>query len=504
MIDKHISTDRRPTRRWSRRIIGVIGLIVIAVLVIAIVRTLTLGSRQIQTAAPSPGIAIEVSPEQLARQLSQAVQIRTISREGAPVAADAFAALYDLLRQQFPRFHQELEREVIADYSLLYTWRGTDPALKPALLLAHTDVVPVDASALERWQHEPFSGDIADGFIWGRGTLDDKMSVLGLMAAAEALLAQGFRPQRTLYFAFGHDEEIGGDGARAIAAHLEARNIRMELVLDEGMLITEGVLAGMEPPFALIGVAEKGALTLELKARSTDGHSSMPPRDAAISLLASAIHRLRQSPLPADVDGILADMLGYAGPHMPFAQRLAIANLWLTAPVMETALAASPSTNALLRTTTAPTIFAAGTKQNVLPKEARAVLNFRIKPGDTIASVTEHVRRAIADDRVEIKQLDGWEASPVTATDAPGFVLVQQTIAQVFPEAIVAPGLVVGATDARHYASLSDATLRFVPVRANTADIARIHGIDERISVDNFAEIVRFYAALMQNLNPHE
>jgi carboxypeptidase PM20D1 len=385
---------------------------------------------------------------------------------------------------------------------VLYTWTGSDPGARPILLMAHLDVVPVEPGTEAEWSHPPFEGRVADGFVWGRGALDNKFGVMAILEAAELLLGEGHRPRRTVHLAFGHDEEVGGDlGARAIAALLAERGVELEFVLDEGGSITEGIVPGLEAPVALVGIAEKGYVSLELSTRAPGGHSSMPPRETAVGVVSRAVHRLESNPFPARLQGATREMFAFLGPEMPFAQRMAFANLWLFRPLVERQLAATPSTDAALRTTTAATMFQGSVKDNVLPIHARAVVNFRILPGETVESVRERVRRVIDDPRIEIGVLDdfGSDPSPVSSTDAPGFQQLARTIREVFPAAVVAPYLVVGATDSRHYGGLTGSVYRFMPATITARELAGMHGTDERVAVRSYLDGVRFYRQLILN-----
>ena len=453
---------------------------------------------------PEPVVHLEVDADAAAAHLAAAVRIATVSPTAdAPndAAFDAFAAL---LRAQYPRTHAALTVETVGAHGLLYRWDGSDPQRPPVLLLAHQDVVPVEAAALSRWQHPPFSGDISDGYVWGRGTLDDKGNLIAQLEAVEALLAAGHVPRRTLYFAYGHDEEVGGHGsAQAIAALLEQRGVHAAFGIDEGGAITQGLIAGVQTPVASIMTAEKGYVSFELRAEAAGGHSSMPPKDTAIGRLARAITRLEHRPMPARLTPPVSGMLDALAPSLPFAQRLAIADRWLFATVLLHQLAQKPVTNALVRTTTAPTMFNAGVKDNVLPGEARAVVNFRLLPGDTIAEVRAHVIDTIDDDAIMVSDDAALseEASPAADASGAGFAILRKTVGQIFPDAIVVPGLVVGATDLRHYADVIDARYNFSPGRLQAADLERIHGVDERVSVAEFADMVRFYRQLLDNLS---
>jgi carboxypeptidase PM20D1 len=481
-----------------KRAILALALVLVVLVGVVLVRTAMFGSRQI---AVEPAPVVEVDTAGAAERLAGALRIPTISHVDGPVLAEEFAALHAYLAAAFPRVHGALRVERVNEHSLLYTWAGAEPTLPPVLLMAHLDVVPVEPGTEGDWSYPPFEGRIAEGFVWGRGALDNKGGVLGILEAVEMLLAEGDRPRRGVLLAFGHDEEVGGTGAQAIAALLGQRGTRPELVLDEGGVIADGIVPGLAAPAALVGTAEKGYLSLALEVQEAGGHSSMPPRETAVGILSRAVTRLESRPFPGGLRGPTREMFVYLGPEMPFAQRMAFANTWLFGPLIRRQLAGSPSTDAALRTTTAPTMFEGSPKDNVLPIRARAVVNFRILPGETLESVTERVRRTIDDPRIEIRPFGGLasEPSPVSRTDTPAFRALHRAIRQVFPEAVVSPFLVLGATDARHYTGLSENVYRFLPVRMTSEDLSRIHGTNERISVRDHAAAIRFYRQLILN-----
>jgi carboxypeptidase PM20D1 len=443
-----------------------------------------------------------VAPYEYARRLARAIEFQTISHQDpARCDPDAFRGLHSYLAGAFPGVHAALGREVIGHHSLLYTWPGEDPTLAPIVLAGHLDVVPVEAGTEEKWAYPPFGGCIEEGFVWGRGTLDDKMAVLGLLEAAEALLATGFTPRRTVYLAFGEDEEVGGlNGAAQIAACFRARGVRPAYVLDEGLAVTDGIIANVRRPVALIGIAEKGYVSLELTVEIAGGHSSMPPRGTAIGVLCAAVARLERHPMPARLAGPGALLIDCLAPEMPPAVRLLMGNRRVFGPLITRFLARTPSTAAMIRTTTAATILAAGVKENVLPTQARAVVNLRVVPGDTIAGVTHRVRRIIADSRVRVAEtgVTRAEPSPVSDTRLPGYQVLERTIASVFPGVAMAPSLVLGATDSRHYAPLGGPCYRFSPLWVRPDDLIRVHGTNERIAVDDYARAVDFYTQLIQ------
>jgi carboxypeptidase PM20D1 len=325
--------------------------------------------------------------------------------------------------------------------------------------------------------------------------------VLAILEAVELLVSRGFAPERTLYLAFGHDEEIHGlEGAKPIAALLEKRAVRPDFILDEGGLIVDGIVPGIPGPVAMVSTAEKGYVSVELTAKSAGGHSSMPPARTAIGRLGEAVAKLEKNPLPARIDGAIETSLSYLAPEMPFGSRLFLANLWLFEPLVKAQFSQDPAGSARMRTTTAATVISAGVKENVLPSEARAIVNFRILPGDSVAKVLDHVRKTVGPG-IEVKRAGraATEPSPESSTDAPAFRMLQTTLAQVFPGVVVSPNLLSGGTDTKHYQHLTQNVYRFLPYRAKDGDLERFHGTNERVAVDNYGEMIRFYAQLIRN-----
>ncbi|HEX4496416.1 MAG TPA: M20 family peptidase [Thermoanaerobaculia bacterium] len=476
-----------------------LGLVLFVLVSVLLIRMILIKSHQVQ-APPVTDLAVDARAA--AEHLAGAVRFPTVSHEnGANVEAAAFDGLHQYLQRTFPRVHAALSREVVGGYSLLYTWRGRRPELQPILLLSHQDVVPVEPGTEKDWTHPAFSGFVDGTWIWGRGTLDDKVGVMGILEAAELLLGRGFQPDRTVYLAFGHDEETGGSqGAAAIAALLRQRGVRPAFILDEGGAIAVGSIPGVAKPAAMVGTAEKGVLSVELVARGEGGHSSMPPPHGAIGSLAAAIAKLEEHQMPARLDGATRRSYQYLAPEMPFGPRLLLANLWLFAPMLTHQAITEPANNARVRTTTAPTIFQAGIKENVLPSEARAVVNFRTLTGDTIPKVLQHVRDVVGPGiRVRPTGSANIEASLESDVRAPEFGVLQRTLAETIPQVLVAPNLLSGSTDSKHYQALSPNIYRFVPMRLRVTDLKRIHGTDERLGIENYGEIVRFYAQLLRN-----
>jgi carboxypeptidase PM20D1 len=472
--------------------------IILMLTLVLFIKTLMYKSRQI---AVEPVAAIALS-DKCIQHLSEAVQIPTVSadREGV-FDSVPFNQLIAFLSRTYPLADTRLHKKIINKLSLLYTWKGKNPALKPMILIGHMDVVPAGNTGGEQWEFPPFSGQIKDGAVFGRGTLDDKVNVVGILEAVEMLLKQGYEPERTIYLAFGHDEEIGGqNGAAKIAEYLEAEHVKAGFLLDEGLVVTKGIVPGIARNVALIGISEKGYVSVELTVETDGGHSSMPPKETSIGILAKAVTELEKHPMPAQLSAPVLHFLDYVGPEMPFLSRMAFANQWLLKNMIISKYETSNAGSALVRTTTAPTLFKSGTKDNVLPGYAAATLNFRILPGETTDAVMEHIKKTIGDKRVKIKEMPlPNEPSPVSEIDCPEFKCLQKSIAQIFANTIIAPSLVLGATDARHYSAITQNLYRFVPLIAESDDLKRIHGVNEKISSADFLNAVRFYRQLILN-----
>ncbi|HEX4326125.1 MAG TPA: M20 family peptidase [Burkholderiales bacterium] len=466
-----------------------------------------LGFNTWRAAPPSvevaPATPLTLDTGAAAQRLGDAVRIATVSSASDPQAnAPAFEQLRRHLETSFPRVHASLKRERIGE-SLLYTWPGSDASLKPLLLMAHMDVVPVDPASAGAWQQPPFSGAVQDGFIWGRGAWDDKGNLLSQLEAIEALLASGYTPRRSVTLFSGADEEVGGTrGAKAAVALLQQRGLHFDFVLDEGLVVTQGIIPGVAAPAALIGIAQKGYVSIELAAQlPAAGHSSMPPIESAIGILTQALARLQAREYETRLDGVPAQMLERLGPQMAWSSRVVMANLWLFRPLVAGKLAAADSTRAQLHTTMALTMIEGGIADNVLPTRARAMVNFRLMPGTSVQSVAEHVRGAIKDPRisVSVQTQSAVEPGRVSSTDAPAYQAIEKSIREVFRGAAVAPGLLAAHADAGYFEPIADNVYLFSPVRAGPQDTERVHGINERIAVPNYVEMINFYARLLRN-----
>ena len=489
-----------------KRAFQILIVLLLALVVAVAINTGLKGSRQLQVEPLKP---LAVDEASAAERLAQAVKLKTVSSAtDAHLNEDQFLALHALLEKEFPRVHATLKREVVNGLSLLYTWEGQDPKAKAILLAAHQDVVPVAPGTEGDWQEAPFAGLVKDGYIWGRGSWDDKGNLFSQMEAVEMLIASGYKPPRTIYLAYGADEEVGGHrGAAKLAALLKSRGAQLDFVLDEGLLVLDGVMPGLKQPAALVGVAEKGYMSLTLATSATPGHSSMPPKmgTSAIAMMAAALNALENDQMPAGIRGVAGEMFDVLAPEMSGFSRVALSNLWLFGPGVQKQLEAAGSTNAMLRTTTALTIVNAGNKDNVLPGRAEATVNFRILPGDTREGVMAHVQSAVGKvvdmAHVKVEALPGAkEASKVAPTNSAQYRKLNQTIREVFPDVLVAPGLMVAATDSVHYEPISDHIFKFSPVRADSEDLKRFHGTNERLSVKGYADAIRFYHRLISQV----
>ncbi|WP_439101546.1 M20 family peptidase, partial [Congregibacter sp.] len=441
-----------------------------------------------------------VDVDAAAQRLARAITYPTISYDDAArLDAVAFSGLRQHMADSYPRVYGAAPPRLINEHSLLFRFPGTRSDLKPVLFMGHVDVVPVDEATLSEWRYPPFSGAMEDGVIWGRGAMDDKVTVFALLEAMEALLESGTELERTIYFAFGHDEEIGGpQGAAAMADILAEEGVEFEFVLDEGGVITQGVMSDIDAPVALVGVAEKGFVNLRLTVNAPGGHSSQPPDHTAVGILSEAIVALESHPFPSDVS-YTKMTLDSIGSEMGFVTRLMMANLWLFEPVVARVLAEAPSTAASTRSTIAATMLEGSSKSNILPTRATAVVNVRIMPGDSVASVKAHFVEAIDDPRVEVTTFMENEPSRISPTDSVGFRLIEKNIRRMDETALVAPYLVIGGTDSKHFYDLSPNIYRFIMVRADAEELKRIHGVNEQLPINEYGNAIEFFMNLLDD-----
>lgn len=476
-----------------------------AALVLAAVVLVRTAGYKAEPLAEVPRREFSLDGQRIAQHLSEAIRFRTISSQlEQPQTRAQFEAFIDWLARTYPEVHssmppQRLGKKNGQEYTLLFTWPGRRADLPPVLLSAHYDVVPVIPGTEGEWEHPPYEGTVDQTHIWGRGTLDDKSAAIALMETATLMLAENIRPERTVYISLTHDEEIGGyDGTAAVVEKLQEDGVQLAWSLDEGSFLLSGFIPGVDQTVASINVAEKGYMTVDLAARGQGGHSSMPPQQTAVDILAEALVKLRQSPLPGGLEGVSGGLFDAVAPHMPFSQRLLFANRWLFSGLIESALEKNAGTSAMLRTTVAPTMLSASVKENVLPIEAVATVNLRVHPRDSIDGIAEHLKAAIDDDRVEVIVRRGQAPSRVSSTEAEGFEQIATAAQQTYGPLIVAPGLTVAGTDSRRYETVADDSYRFNPMVVTREDTHGFHGTNERISIENMVKATTFYRLLLE------
>ena len=477
-----------------------LGLIMILALLMAVilVRTVTFKPPGVADASAvkiAPAVTVDLTAA--AQRLSQAVQIQTVSHQDRADDQPAeWIRLHDFLATAYPAAHAAMTREIVATNTLVYTWKGSDPSLAPVILMAHQDVVPVTAGTEDQWKHPPFAGAVAEGAVWGRGSIDDKGSLITLFEGLEALAERGFKPRRTVIIVSGEDEETRGTGARAAAALLQSRGVKAQFVLDEGLAVVTGSPLGAK--LALIGVAEKGYATLVVTARAAGGHSSAPPADGGgVVVLSRAVAAIADHGFPMEFRGPTAATLRSIAPRAPFLTRMAVANAWLFKPLLIGQLGASPSGAALLHTTIAPTMLRGSPKENVLPQDATAWINYRIAPGDSSAGVMAKARAAVGNLPVTL----AWgetrvEPSAVSSTTSDGWKVLAAVAGQT-TDAPVAPSLVTAGTDSRYLQPVASDVYRFQPMTFRVSETGMIHGTNEHLTLKNLEQSIQFYARLV-------
>ena len=433
-----------------------------------------------------------------ASHLSQAVQIKTVSNQNA---ADNQIAEWDKLHawlaSTYPKSHAAMKRELLGQ-TLVYTWLGSDPAAQPIIMMAHQDVVPVTAGTEQDWKYQPFAGTIAEGAVWGRGTVDDKGSLVALFEAMEALAVQGYKPKRTIYIVSGHDEEVGGTGAEAAAALLKSRGVKALFTLDEGGLITADTPV-INAPAMMIGVAEKGYVTLRVTANSVGGHSSMPPKEIGTVNLAKAVVAINDNQFPLELRGPASSMIDVLAAKAGGMTKVAVANKWLLGGLVTKQMAGNPSAAASLHTTIAPTMLQGSPKENVLPQSASALIIYRIAPWDSSAKVLEKARAVTAGLGVEVNftERKPGEPSPVSSSTSQGWQMIVASAQAGFPGVIASPYLVVAGTDSKHMTGVSDDVYRFQAISLSTGEVKMIHGTNEHMTITNLSSLITFYTRLI-------
>jgi len=446
-------------------------------------------------------VPAKVDKDRAVRHLSEAIQFKTISPEvDKPFTNDKpFLNMQQWMKTAFPLVNKTMKLEVINKYSLLYKWEGSSMAKKPIIFTAHMDVVPVEEGTGNVWKYPAWSGAIADGFVWGRGAQDDKAGVVGLLEACENLISQGFIPERTIYLAFGHDEETCGyNGAAKIMEYLKTQGVKPEFVLDEGGAVKSDGFPdiGVNCPIAGIAIGEKGYLCLELIVEDKGGHSSTPGQHGIAGVLARAIVKLEEHQFPEDLS-VVKTMMTPLTPKMPSYLSFAINNTWLTAPLVKSILASDPFMDSLQRTTIAVTILDGGIADNVMPQKLTATVNFRIKPGDTMESVTVRTKKIINDDRVKIvaKPIKN-DPTPISSTDSAPYKLLVKTTYEVLKDdrdLVFSPYVNNGGSDSRFYKQLTPDVYGFLPMYLTDEEIDSEHSSNERTPVNAFIKMIQFY-----------
>ncbi|SIN73251.1 M20 family peptidase [Algoriphagus halophilus] len=465
-------------------------------------------------------ISVDVDLDGAVQRLSKAVTFPTISNQDREdFDTKAFEDYHKFIEEAYPNVHKTLKKEVLGDprpYSLLYTWEGKDPSLEPALFYAHQDVVPVPADSRDQWKVDPFAGTVQDGYIWGRGVLDDKNQIHGILEAAEMRIKEGWQPSRTIYFVFGQDEEVGGpEGAKYIADVLEQRGIkRFAYVMDESAPLTPGIFPGIKENTALIGIAQKGFISLELEMNGIGGHSSQPPVESNIGILAEAVTKLEDAQFPYRIHPAVRSQYRYMGPELdkdnqPLYAAVAFGKddemTDLEQQFIET-MAQNQLTRAMLHTTIAVTMFNAGVKDNVLPPTATAVVNFRPMPGDTPEVIIEHVKNAIQDDRITVRDISAsTPATNIAEVGNDAYNMLEKTIRQIWGnDLLVSPFFVIGGSDSKHFQARSFApdvyTITGIQLE-NTEEFKGFHGVNERILVEEYGKTIGFFYTIFGNLD---
>ncbi|XP_066960613.1 N-fatty-acyl-amino acid synthase/hydrolase PM20D1-like isoform X1 [Macrobrachium rosenbergii] len=434
------------------------------------------------------------------------LRIPTVSTAPGDYDKEQILVFHQFLRDSFPDVFNSsfVKAEVINSYSLLLTIRGTDESLQPYMLAAHLDVVPVDES---KWSQAPFGGQVlpdpetGEMFVWGRGAIDNKINLMSIMMALQYLITTGFQPRRTFYASFGHDEEVNGyDGAGHIGRILEERGVVLDFLLDEGLPMTLGVVKGLDVPVAAIGVTEKGWMSVTLETEGEGGHSSAPPIEQVAPRLGRAMHNLEQYPQPSMFGtGPESEMFSYLASSASWPYKMFYANLWLFKPLLELIMSRQRNTNAFVRTTTAVTMVRVGVKENVVPSSGYVMVNHRVHPGQSLHDVLQHDISVIDDPKVKVKVLRQREAHPVSpyGPKVPGWRLIVSATKHIYPTSVAAPGILIANTDTRYYLNITSNIYRFYPVLLTEDEIGRIHGTNERLSVANAKNAVRFYHRVM-------
>ena len=474
-----------------------LGLVILCLAVlfaaVVIVRTLSFKPR------PQPPVSEEVfdfDQEKAVDALAQLVRCKTISYNDKALEADEeFEKLISLLPELYPNVLKTCSFDRLPDRALLLRWPGKNSG-DPAVLMAHYDVVPVNE---ENWEKPPFAGILEDGVLWGRGTLDTKVTFNGVFSAAEYLIGKGFQPEQDIYFAFSGGEEVNGKGAPNIVQYFIDHNIHPALVVDEGGAVVENVFPGVTKPCGVIGIAEKGMMNVQYRTVSSGGHASAPKPHTPVGVLAAACKKVEDHPFKAHIEGPAAQMFDTLGRYSTLLYRMIFANMWCFGWIIDLlGKKNGGEINALIRTTSAFTQMEGSSARNVIPPEAKMVANMRLNPADSIASALEYLKKTVGDPRVEITAVDSFEPSRISRTDCDAWEKLSATVAETWPGTIVTPYLMVACSDSRHWGRISDKVYRFCPMEMTNEERATIHGHNERIRLECIHSVVEFYIRLMK------
>ena len=467
----------------------------LAVLCVAVVAIRTIRF----TPKPQPGVSEETfdfDQEAAVDALAQLVRCKTISYNDKTLEDDAeFEKLISLLPGLYPRVFDVCSFNQLPDRALLLRWPGKTGG-DPAVLMAHYDVVPVNE---ENWEKPPFAAILEDGILWGRGTLDTKVTFNAVFSAANYLIGKGFQPENDIYFAFSGGEEVNGKGAPNIVQYFVDHKIQPALVVDEGGAVVENVFPGVKKPCGVIGIAEKGMMNVQYRTVSNGGHASAPKPHTPVGVLAAACKKVEDHPFQAHIDGPAAQMFDTLGRYSTPLYRVIFANMWCFGWVIDLlGKKSGGEINALVRTTSAFTQMEGSSARNVIPPEAKMVANMRLNPSDSVASALQYLKKTVKDDNVEITVLESFEPSPVSETNCPAWDKVAYAVANTWKGCVVTPYLMVQCSDSRHYGKLSNHVYRFSAMDLRSEERATIHGNNERIRVETAAKAVEFYIRLMK------
>lgn len=443
-----------------------------------------------------------IDEKEAGKVLSSFIQIPTVSyTDESKIDYNQFEKFHVLLEEKFPMLHKNLDKIVINNYSLIYKWNGEYKDKKPVLLTAHMDVVAVEKESIEEWRYPPFSGALKEGYVWGRGALDTKVTLVSMLYAVEKMLEQGYQPSRDVYFGFGHDEEGNStQGATYISKYFKEQGITFDYVMDEGGAVVNDLIPGLKKSVASVGIAEKGFVNVKVKVKTKGGHTSTPPKVTSVGEIAKVIRLVEKNPMKAKLTSATKTMFQSIGPEMSFAFKIIVANLWLFKPILVKVFSGTETGNAMMRTTIVPTVIEGSEAENSLAEKSSVIFNVRILPGETVEDVKKHFEKVLKNMSVKISLQLPENPSNVSPVDSNGYEMIQEVIEDTFGNVITAPYVVLGATDAKKYEEFSENVYRFAPYIIKQDDLSRMHGLNERISLDNVTNCTTFFMRLLNKL----